>query len=328
MKVLFLTDSDPDYGVDYLYDGFVKVCDEVVDYPSKSSLHLAPFEDQKFDCDQLHPPSGRAVEYVVDTLADRGFDCIVVPGLRRGVCASIVQLRGLLSKNADRLCYYDAEDHRLDTTGHVEALLGCRVATSFKRELPFGAEWAEPLGFGYPLERVVGRGGGWHPGVDAPERSGGVYMAQLWSEHEKRRRAYAAALMAAFPNDVTVRASCVASERLSIADYHATNHRALFAISPAGAGWWTNRHLEIVADGCCPVIEYPTVQWSDAFEAGTEAIYFRDVDELVKHVRFLLNEPEATQAIAERAQRALLSRHTTAHRAMAVLNWWGKRDHH
>jgi hypothetical protein len=315
--ILFLTDHDRDYAADYLYDGFASLLhpEQVIDFPSKPSLHLPEGTPQLFDCDFCHPElHQRWTEAdVEEVLGARRFDLIVVPTLRGQVPMRLVKWRALLDKNADRLVYVDGEDHANNTLPAFVDLTRCRPRAFFKRELPIGEPWGFPLPFGYPAARVTWR-------EDDERRVLAMYAVQVWGwakgglrerlgeliHRQLGRRAY-------------VRMAEGGDDRLSIADYHRLQRRASIAISPAGQGWHTNRHLEIVADGCAPVLERPWREFPGAFTEGVEAEYFRDEFEAVEKTEELLDDPARATQMAKAAQVALLERHTTAIRAQTVL---------
>lgn len=311
MSILFLTAPSPDYGADYLLHGFAHAgLGVVVEYPRKAAVHW--HEEPVFDCHMNL--DGLTEEWpmdrIQDGLAECEFDCIVVSTVRPPVPTILHGWRasGLLKRNLDRLVIYDAED-RWDADFRTEVFGWCGgwVAAFFKREVRPGQDGVRPLLFGYPKERVVSVG----------ERDPAVvYSAYLWDWTAERglrgqlRDALQKESQAMIFGDVPGR-------RVPVTESHAWNRRASVAVSPAGNGWCTNRHLEVIADGCAPVIETPTVLFPDALSADA-ARYFESVDGAMTAVRELLHEPAVARQVAERAQEELCAAHTTVHRAHTV----------
>lgn len=308
--ILILTDSDPDYGPDYLTHGFCSLlgAENVVDWPRKRGLHWK--EDALFDCHVDLDTAVMSQDEVHSALRDRTFNLIFIPTLRGTVSHQLYYQREMWKLNADRIVYYDAEDHAMDTRPLFFQMAGIEPAAYFKRELPIGETWATPLPFGYPAERVVTKREG--------RQFSFVYTAHLWEwcgTESLRRKLYVALRreLGAITNpDVHGR------DRVSVKVNHQYNRQALIAVSPAGQGYGTNRHLEIIADGCAPVIERPWRQWPNAPEHWGECLYFKEEIECVEHVRELLNEPQRATEMAKAAQACLLRHHTTKHRADQV----------
>lgn len=300
--ILVLTDKDQDYAADFLTHGLCTLvgAKNVVDFPRKPSLHWT--DEPVMDCDlNLDTPAWNQFR-VEAALRDGTFELIVIPTIRGIVPQRLYFWRELLRLNADRIVYYDAEDHTANTRIVVTETMGFRPAAYFKRELLIGETWALPLPFGYPAERCVS--------PDLP-REGVAYTAHIWNW--------------CGPDSLRVRLKNALSEhrprnRLDVRADHLWHQLASIAVSPSGRGYHTNRHLQVVADGCCPVIECPWMQWPDAFIDGTECRYFKDEVECLDIVRELLNEPDQAHAMARAAQKALVERHSTLCRAKTV---WG-----
>ena len=80
----------------------------------------------------------------------------------------------------------------------------------------------------------------------------------------------------------------------------------------------TIRVFEALACGI-PLISAP---WTDAealFTAGRDFLVARDGAEMKRHLRAVLNEPEAARQLAAHGHRTILSRHTCAHRVDELL---------
>lgn len=313
--ILILTDVSRDYGADYLAHGLCAAFGErnVVECPRKASLHWT--EPPIFDCDVNLNTREMSESQIHEWLNMGKFDLVVIPTLRGVVPQMLMRWRDLLRRNADRVAFCDMEDHANNMEPAVRELLGFRPAAFFKRELPIGETWARPFPFGYPAERI-------RPvDVTSDRPRGVVYAAHVWDwATGKLRDRLGPELLRAFNGRADVLATRGDDQRRSISDYHAANRRALVAISPAGQGYHTNRHLEIIADGCCPLYERPWRQWPDAPQEGAHCVYFRDELEAVDAARELMNDHAAAIEMAQAAQAWLLDGHTTAHRAREV---WG-----
>ena len=80
----------------------------------------------------------------------------------------------------------------------------------------------------------------------------------------------------------------------------------------------TIRPFEALACG----IPMVTAPWNDVehlFRPGKDYLVARDGDEMRRHLRFLLNEPDARRQLAAHGHRTILSRHTCAHRVDELL---------
>ncbi len=313
MILVFTDPTAQDYGADYLVHGLVDLLGpgRVCEWPRKASLHTV--DVPRFDCDMNIDTARLSQDEVESFLRDRIFELVVVPTLRGTVGQRLYFWRHLLRLNQDRVVYYDAEDHATDTQPLFVQMAGVAPSAYFKRELPLDECWAKPLPFGYPAERV-------QP-IDAAVGSGretrAIYAVHIWEwAVGGLREQLAGALRRS--GRCTVAASYGDTDRRSVQQYHAANRRHLVAVSPAGHGYGTNRHLEIIADGCCPVLERPWRQWPDAPHEGVECRYFTNEVECVDILDELINDPETAQEMAKAAQSALLRGHTTRHRANAV----------
>lgn len=313
--ILFLTDVSRDYGPDYLAHGFDALGHTVIDWPPKPSLHWT--ESPLFDCDVNIPPHELSETEVYARLGAGAFDMIVMPTLRGTVPKMVEQWHhmGALRAYRDRIVAIDAEDHYMNTRPLYAEALGADPAAYFKRELPIGERWALPLPFGYPEERIVPLG-------DTPRPARVVYMAEVWPWAVGGLRERIGEELTRTLNGrafVACTRTHQGDRRVSVADYHAQHRKALVAVSPAGQGYMTNRHLEIVADGCCPVLERPSIEWPHAFEDGTECRLFWEEFGCVEAVADLLAEPAQAHEMARAAQAALRAHHTT--RARAATAW-------
>ena len=308
--ILFLTDTDPDYAADYIAHGLCSLLgpQQVVDWPRKPGLHWQG--EPEFDCNCNLETAIQSQDEVEQFLRDGSYDLVVVPTLRGVIPQRLYFWRELLRRNADRVVYVDGEDGASDTRPLFEQMANLAPAAYFKRELPLGETWAVPLPFGYPVERV-------QP-LDGPRAIRGIYSAFLWDWVPQDGLRKQLALALADLQGFTVVSTTDYQRRVTVKHEHELSRKALVAVAPAGAGYHTNRHLSIIADGCCPVLEYPWRQWPDAPVDGIECCYFKSVVECVDMVASLIDEPSRAREMAAAAQRWLLAGHTTKHRALTV----------
>jgi spore maturation protein CgeB len=80
----------------------------------------------------------------------------------------------------------------------------------------------------------------------------------------------------------------------------------------------TIRIFEALACGM-PLVCSPWHDVEGLFTPGKDYLVARDGEEMARHLRFLINEPAAAQAIADHGRRTILRRHTCAHRVDELL---------
>jgi spore maturation protein CgeB len=80
----------------------------------------------------------------------------------------------------------------------------------------------------------------------------------------------------------------------------------------------TIRVFEALACGI-PLISAPWTDSEHLFTPGADFLLARDADEMRRHLKFLLHEPEARRQLAAFGHRTILSRHTCAHRVDELL---------
>lgn len=331
MKVLFLTDSSPDYGADYLYDGLCCLLgpENVVDFPSKPTLHLVRESEARFDCDLFWPSHGLFEEEVVGMLYAGDFDVIVLPTLRPGAVAAARTLKGDVPNGWAKAARigFDGEDGDANVRDLYEELAG-PLAGFFKRELPVGATWGSPLPFGYPARRMRMVPRDYIPG-GVFERWGVFYCAHIWEWVGRGMRARLCdALREAIPPDhLFLSVSRDGDERLSLSDYHRQQQRALAAIVPAGRGYWTNRYWEAVADGALVIAEAPVnreIGPDMILTDEMEAFYFETPGEAAERAVWAIKNQAEVREMVIRAQWKLLGYNSTLARAkqlLAVTGW-------
>lgn len=311
-RVLLLTDSSPDYGADFLYDGFASWLGPaaVWDWPAKPSLHGG--EPTDFDCSLVWRQSTPGDREVLDRLAE--LDLIVIPSLRTGVRRTLLARAAELRQSGVPVVAVDCEDHAQNLRPAYEDLLGARVVAYLKRELPVGENWAHPFPLCYPARRCVPLG----------QREAKVaFLLHLWDGHQwaenRALRQKLARLCKELPADlVDAHFSRSAEDRLSLSEYHARTQRCVAACVPAGAGYFTNRLFEVIADGCAPILEQPWVTFPFAPQPEVECLHFREAGEVRDICLRVRENPEEFAEMARAARQWFLRYHTAEMRARAI----------
>lgn len=354
MRILYLTDSAPDYLADLLYVGLCRTlgAERVVDYPSKAlyhdSLHRVHYVPQVL---------GRRYgdEEVAALLRDKQFDLAILSSPRRGAITAWESL--LRCGVMPPLVLIDGED---DPMLRREVFHRYQCALYFKREYRLQREsgvcgrvrrWStwradailsqrtHPLPLAVALETL--------PVVPALQRDVDVSYAARVS-HPKRRQAvellrqasgirfqggvYAetedrqSKLMSGFPRLLMklkgdpVVSTAQRGIKLSQAEYYALFGRSKMALSVRGGGFDTLRYWETVASGTLLLSEQPDIEIPNNFVHGKHALFFRpDLSDLVDLVRTYAGDAQACAAMAAEGHKHLLQYHTCERRAEYVL---------
>ena len=354
MRILYLTDSAPDYLADLLYVGLCRTlgAERVVDYPYKAVYH-DPLHRVHY-VPQILGHSYREEEVAAE-LRDKQFDLAILSSPRRG---AITAWESLLRCGAmPPLILVDGED---DATLRREMFHRYQCALYFKREYRLHRDagvcdrvrrwstwWTDtvfsqrthPLPFAVSLETF--------PTVPALQRDVDVSYAARGS-HPKRRQVvemlchasgirfqggvYTAAedrqsiTLNGFPRflmklkgDPAVTAA-QRGVKLSPAEYHALLGRSKMALSIRGGGFDTLRYWEIVASGTLLLSEQPDIEIPNNFVHGKHALFFRpDLSDLLELVRYYASHDVEREAIARAGHDHLLKFHTCERRAAQFL---------
>jgi len=102
-------------------------------------------------------------------------------------------------------------------------------------------------------------------------------------------------------------------------EYNAVLCRSLIGISARGAGWDTYRYWETAYFGCALFSQRMAIAIPGNFADGTEAIFFDGMDDFKKKLEWLLADPAKAAAIGKASQAACMERHLSIHRAKTVL---------
>lgn len=320
MRVLFLPDTGiPDFLQDGVFHGLHALLgDDVVEWPPLPRYRGAEppaGERAPFLYFDLPPHPGGTLEELVEWA-----DAIVMPSLRDG---ALPHVREALGKRPT--AFVDGEDHP-----YVRGIRS-HVDLYFKREALVSAPWLRTRmparrlyhrlsrnAYGHdPLRRHVAVAGAGNtiplpfgivdvgyepPGDDLHD------VAFLVRGTSPVRARVLTALDALGLRVAT-------GGDLSWREYMDTIARSRVAISVRGLGYDTMRYWEIPYAGTALLAETPRIVIPDNFRDGEEAL-FAPVHELAARVEAALARSDE---LAARGREALLARHTSVHRAQAIL---------
>jgi len=102
-------------------------------------------------------------------------------------------------------------------------------------------------------------------------------------------------------------------------EYNSILSRSMIGISARGAGWDTYRYWETAYFGCALLSQRMAIVIPRNFVDGIEAVFFDGESDFRKKLEELLADPARAAAIGKNAQNACLTRHLSIHRAKTVL---------
>ena len=321
MKVLFLPDTGiPDFLQDAVFHGLhVLLGDDVVEWPPLPRYRGAAApegERYPFAYFDLPPHPGGSLEELVEWA-----DAIVMPSLRDG---ALPQVRAALGKKPT--AFVDGEDHpyvrgirsHVDLYFKRETLVSpgvLRARTQVRRAY----HWARNREHGRdPLRRHVAVA---HRDNVIPLPFG-VIDVGLEPSAEKEFDVAFMARPTSPERERVVEELQQLGNRVAIGgdlpwgEYMRLLSRSRIGVSVRGLGHDTLRYWEIPYCGAALVAETPQIVIPDNFVDGEEAA-FESVDRLVVLVSAL--QDAGADEIAAAGRRAVLARHTSVHRAQAVL---------
>lgn len=95
---------------------------------------------------------------------------------------------------------------------------------------------------------------------------------------------------------------------------------SLIGVAVRGNGWDTYRYWEIPYFGAALLSQRPGIVIPGNFEDGKEAVFYDGVGDLKRKLREMLLNVERTIEIAKAGRKACLERHMSVHRAQTVLD--------
>ncbi len=322
MKILYLTDPVPDYLADSIYYGLCRFLgpERVIDYPSKAAYHDATARE--WFLPQI-PGNARCEAEILDLLAAREIDLLVLSSPRRGGTTTLGTLAGRIALPPAVLI--DGED---DCRVRRDLFRRWGFGLYFKREFRLAwskrGTWARlrsfgldgelfrrtrPLSFSISLEATL-------PGMELP-RDIEVFFAARASQQHRRK---ADAILRGIPGLRYVGGVFGDDAELPFprgeGGYYRALRQAKIGVSVRGGGFDTLRYWEIVACGALLVSEEPDIVIPDNFEQGRHAVFCRrDLGDLGELVRYYASHDEERQAIAAEGHAHLLKHHTSERRA-------------
>lgn len=102
-------------------------------------------------------------------------------------------------------------------------------------------------------------------------------------------------------------------------EYNSILSRSVIGISARGAGWDTYRYWETAYFGCALLSQRMAIAIPENFVDGTEAVFFDGIDDFKKKLEGLLADPARAAAIGSASRDACMNRHLSIHRAKTVL---------
>lgn len=94
---------------------------------------------------------------------------------------------------------------------------------------------------------------------------------------------------------------------------------SLVGVSAAGGGWDTYRYWEIPFFGTALLSQRLPIVIPDNFKDGEEAVFFQSIGDFLQKLKGLVNDPARAHAIGAAGHQASLERHLSTHRAKTVL---------
>ncbi len=353
MKVLYCTDPQLDYLADQIYDGLCAVLgwQNVFDFPPKAAYH-DPGERVSYLAQ--NPGHKYGMEDLAGIIRDRSVDLAILSSPRQGAVRAYRVLAERV--RTPPVVVLDGED---DRQIRVELARSIGAALYFKREFPLGtleraglhsksrgwfgdarfAGRTHPLPFSVtdaslkPLPDIdrdidvsfVGRAS--HRNRLRAIRllkqatdlhfEGGVYVDSS-DRASKVAESWFGRMAAKLRGDPPARGSI---QKMPPDAHRAMLHRSKTALSVRGGGFDTIRYWEIVAAKTPLISERPDIEIPNNFEHGVHAVFCRpDLSDLPEWVRCLRDNEAERRRMADAAFAHLLAYHTTARRAMYLMD--------
>lgn len=308
LRILYLINPRPHYGLDVLYDG---LCDclgdgQVVEFPWKPTLHGGETpEHQHYPCRFNRAGAPVSVGEICDALRMNAFDFILFGDVEGDIPDADVHAI-LAARGQCPLFLMDALDEFINLRPRVQARLAVpSFAGYFKREMhrcvDYGPDaWPVPFAYSGRLslqESVAERP---HP--------------FFWAGHRRfgQRRLYLETLEKQFGWNLNVHYDQQA--------YQARIRESRMGLNCFGMGFDTVRYWELPAQGCMLLSDRLPIRIPHNFEDGVHAVFFGDLPELLEKLAYYLNRPEESRAVAEAGRLHFQQYHTNAARASQLLS--------
>ncbi len=306
-RILFVTPTQPHYGLDVVFHGLCKLLGpgQVVDFPWKPTLHgVRPETFANYPCAFDWPGQAASLDEVVALLRAGHFTSLLW-----GDCASDLD-SGLARHLLDAaqgvpVCLFDAGDEGVNRRPILEARLGLADAGYFKREMLACAEYGNrvvPMPLAYPEERGCAE----YPALREQE--------VFWAGH---RKAYLRSLYLDLAERHLGRKL---DELFPPEDYAARLRQSRIGLNFFGYGFDTVRYWELPANGCLLFSERPPIRIPHDFKDGAQAVYFDDARDFVDKLTHLREHPEEAEGIARAGHAHFWQHHTATARARQMLS--------
>lgn len=307
VRVLFVMNPRPHYGLDVLFDGLCACLgdENVVDFPWKPTLHGGETpEHRHYPCrfNRRGVPSG--VEEICAGLRAGAFDCILFGDLEGdlppGDVAAILNARGDCP-----VFIVDAVDQMGNYRERVQSRIGVpEIGGYFKREMHRAINYGPntwPMPFAFAGERGL-----LEPGF---ARNHDFF----WAGHRQfgQRRIYLETLEQRFGWNLNA--------SYDQETYQARLRDSRIGLNCFGMGFDTVRYWELPAQGCMLLSDALPIRIPHNFEDGVSAVFFGDLGELVEKLDYYLQHPDEVARIAEAGRLHFQRYHTNQARAAQLL---------
>ncbi len=309
LRVLFLMNPRPHYGIDVLFDG---LCDclgdeQVIDYPHKPWLHGEDTDQMRqYPCRFDRAGSPKSLEEVLALLDGGAFDLILyadVEGdLPQDEMHDIIQRAG-----GCPVALVDGLDSFADFRGRVSDYLGFSdFIAYFKREKHRAIEYGPhtyPLPFAYDRRRALKVVGEARP------------MPLFWAGHRQfgTRRIYLETLEARYGQDL--------NQSFSPDDYVRRIRESAIGLNCFGLGFDTVRYWELPANGCMLLSDRLPIEIPFDFVDGKHAVFFDDLPSLIEKLDYYQAHTDEVAEIAAAGHAHYMQHHTNEARARQLLGW-------
>lgn len=102
--------------------------------------------------------------------------------------------------------------------------------------------------------------------------------------------------------------------------YNRALMRSLVGVAVRGNGWDTYRYWEIPYFGAVLLSQRPGIVIPNDFIDGQEAVHYDSISDLKQKLKHLLENPQKAQEIAASGRKAAMERHLSINRAKAIMS--------
>jgi len=279
MQILMLTDQQPDYLADSLYDGFARTTATIIDYPNKLIYHRNPPSDDETGWIRgtwnNQPEHGLTREEIREKLRGGAFSCMIVSSDRGEIPELYQEFRAISTCPLVLLDGRDQEDEIYPWIADADLYL--------KRELIEEVHYCRHLNFAFPdspspgrLEPVPGK-------VIADRKYDVSFVGNLWAGRDllvKRLLNQGLEVYVASPLD-------------SWSEYEEVLRESKLVLNPHGFGHTNWRLFEALNYGAVPITE-------NTDRTHPECTLWFDSDDMVQYVKSALQDLDALQLTRDR----------------------------